>query len=397
MTKKEPFMEVECGQNNGTLTFLDAQQLLGFAQAEASFWSWVSHTKMTGSLASQAQSAVVNVVNKLRNAASELVASPNNSNSAAANILKQGFSKARIPISTSPVGMYIEQLKDEDPEVALAALTTWMGMPGLQLTEFQHIKGAVLMVAFDENITSKVPPTVRKSLNAARQSFKNAEVSSMQAVRAQEKLSDQNRSSDRRLLASVIRSVRKRTQAERSKTQESTAAAIKSLNDTERLYKEHMGLKAPADYWNQKADSHTQKARTYRNTLLWYAAVVGLALVVALGFLANYAIDVASAEKPPAIYLILTTLGVVLTTVAFWGARVLTRLFLSEHHLAIDAEERSVMAQTFLALTAEGEASAQERALVLASLFRPTADGIVKDDAAPDIGASAILSRLDPR
>ncbi|MEJ6850707.1 DUF6161 domain-containing protein [Sinorhizobium fredii] len=104
-----------------------------------------------------------------------------------------------------------------------------------------------------------------------------------------------------------------------------------------------------------------------------------------------------SNTKPPAVYLILVTLGVVITTIVFWAGRILTRLFLSEHHLAIDAEERAVMAQTYLALTAEGQAGEKERDIVLTSLFRPTADGIVKDDAAPDLSPAALLARLGSR
>jgi hypothetical protein len=72
----------------------------------------------------------------------------------------------------------------------------------------------------------------------------------------------------------------------------------------------------------------------------------------------------------------------------------MVRLFLSEHHLAINAEERATMALTYLALTADEKADEKERALVLASLFRPTADGIVKDDAAPDLAPGAILSKI---
>jgi hypothetical protein len=87
-------------------------------------------------------------------------------------------------------------------------------------------------------------------------------------------------------------------------------------------------------------------------------------------------------------------LGVFITSIVFWAGRILTRLYLSELHLGIDAQERAVMAQTYLALTAEGTVGEEQRSLVLAGLFRGTSDGIVRDDAAPDLGLAALVSRL---
>jgi hypothetical protein len=50
------------------------------------------------------------------------------------------------------------------------------------------------------------------------------------------------------------------------------------------------------------------------------------------------------------------------------------------------------MAETYLALTKEEAATDQDRAIVLASLFRPIADGIISDDGLPAITPAAILS-----
>lgn len=79
-------------------------------------------------------------------------------------------------------------------------------------------------------------------------------------------------------------------------------------------------------------------------------------------------------------------------TVYFWLLRIIVRLYMTEEHLAIDAKSRSAMAETYLALTKEEAATDQDRAIVLASLFRPIADGIVSDDGLPAITPAAILS-----
>jgi hypothetical protein len=67
---------------------------------------------------------------------------------------------------------------------------------------------------------------------------------------------------------------------------------------------------------------------------------------------------------------------------------------MSEHHLAIDSEERAVMAKTYLALTKDKAADEKDRSIILTSLFRPTADGIVKDDAAPELSPGALISKV---
>jgi hypothetical protein len=75
----------------------------------------------------------------------------------------------------------------------------------------------------------------------------------------------------------------------------------------------------------------------------------------------------------------------VLSSLTIWVVRILVRLLLS----AIHAAEREVMAMTYMALvrgdneTPTKYLDEKDRALVLAPLFRPSATGIVNDDAAP--------------
>jgi hypothetical protein len=85
---------------------------------------------------------------------------------------------------------------------------------------------------------------------------------------------------------------------------------------------------------------------------------------------------------------------VVASTFAFWIGRLLTKLYLSEHHLRNDADERAIMTETYLALTAENAASEGDRNIILGALFRGTPDGIVKEDGPSDFSIQALLSRF---
>jgi hypothetical protein len=75
---------------------------------------------------------------------------------------------------------------------------------------------------------------------------------------------------------------------------------------------------------------------------------------------------------------------ILLVTLAFWFIRLLVRIFLSNIHLENDASERVTMAKTYLALIRDGSFEGKEHiGTILAALFRPTGDGIVKDEGLP--------------
>lgn len=60
------------------------------------------------------------------------------------------------------------------------------------------------------------------------------------------------------------------------------------------------------------------------------------------------------------------------------------RIFLSQLHLAQDAAERTTMVTTYLSLLeSKSVLSEEDRKIFLAAIFRPTSDGIVKDDGIP--------------
>ncbi|TFZ55565.1 hypothetical protein E4V01_21825 [Methylorubrum sp. Q1] len=170
--------------------------------------------------------------------------------------------------------------------------------------------------------------------------------------------------------------------------------AVIEFGEIKITYQEFMKLKAPVDYWTEKASQHRQSSKNYRKILIDYGVWVApllLLLLMAIAVISYFAADPA---KPLITQLVFAAVGILVTTVAFWAARIIVRLYMSEHHLAIDAEERATMAMTYLALIERGAADEKDRALILAPLFRPTSDGIVKDDAAPEFSPAAIASRL---
>jgi hypothetical protein len=79
-------------------------------------------------------------------------------------------------------------------------------------------------------------------------------------------------------------------------------------------------------------------------------------------------------------------------TMYIWAIRFVMRLMMTEHHLSIDASARSTMANTYLALSKSNTVSDNEKAIVLAALFKPVTDGIVRDDSLPAFSPASILA-----
>ncbi|MEQ8814658.1 MAG: DUF6161 domain-containing protein [Thalassobaculum sp.] len=169
--------------------------------------------------------------------------------------------------------------------------------------------------------------------------------------------------------------------------------ALASLEATDQAYSEQMQLQAPVDYWTDKKADHTRKASTLRWVLLGYTAVsIGV-----IGFFARDLPELAPQYKGETL-VFAGAAAAALLTIAFWGGRILVRLYLSELHLAGDAWERATMAKTYLALTKEGNAGEADRPIVLGALFRQGTDGVVKEDNVPDTSLIAMLARvLDKR
>lgn len=176
-------------------------------------------------------------------------------------------------------------------------------------------------------------------------------------------------------------------------------------------YEEEKQLQAPVVLWNGRANYHEQRLRS-RQFWMIGVGIIGLLLCVAVAistFLSSNWLfeDViepvtnpskGSVDGVKAIfkYQLLTTSATTLLflTMYIWAMKLLVRLYSTEHHLAIDAKGRAALTETYLGLTKEGKATDADRAIMLAVLFRPVADGMVKEESPPAISPAAIIAGL---
>lgn len=193
----------------------------------------------------------------------------------------------------------------------------------------------------------------------------------------------------------VRRNLRMRSQIREWRLKhEASEVSIKAVEDT---YKEHMGLKAPVEYWKNKASAHGKSERLLRWLVVVFFVVAIIAIVTAfwgVGWtLINLSLDPKAKPLPPGVYVVASAGLGSAAAVLFWGGRLLTKLYLSQHHLRQDAEERATMTETYLALIENQAAGTEDRQVILNALFRATPDGIVKEEGGLDPSIAAALGK----
>jgi len=172
-------------------------------------------------------------------------------------------------------------------------------------------------------------------------------------------------------------------------------------------------LRQPVELWEKKEGEHRKSAKDsykwFLGSLIATGVFIGgmaLAIVNNASFLlqaiAPLGCDPVNAPQACSGFSFLgaVMIGLVLTlvTLFFWFTRLQMKEYLSERHLALDAPERRAFAEFYIGLLRqEGVDSNQvneQRAIIYAALFRPTIDGIVKEEGGLDPALTAALSRF---
>ncbi|MBV1865811.1 MAG: hypothetical protein KUG74_15445 [Rhodobacteraceae bacterium] len=190
------------------------------------------------------------------------------------------------------------------------------------------------------------------------------------------------------------------------KLEKDAEEALGGIEATHKRYFEKLRYDAPVKLWKERADAHkthSDDARKIFWGLIIFATLIAVGVPLILGdFIASsFYDDLCHAMNSAACNRVFSVKGPLLvsgllffSSILLWIIRMQYRVFLSERHLSIDASEKKAFAETYLALREDQTVSEGNEAIVLASLFRPTQDGIVKDDESMvDISAASIIAK----
>lgn len=164
--------------------------------------------------------------------------------------------------------------------------------------------------------------------------------------------------------------------------------AQQNITDNESLYTEKLRLKAPAQYWKDRAAKLKKESDSYMQRVIWVSVVSSLFLFILLMSLGSGFFETAFSDAVKGIKwsIILITL---VSLLAF-SIKILAKMAFSSLHLSRDAEEREQLTHLYLALKHDSAVSDSDRQLILQSLFSRSDTGLLKEDSAPTMPSGII-------
>lgn len=385
--------------SNETAAFADWQTLEDWLGRERAQWAWLMRGDPktdSHNWATNVQGAWENTIQGVRN-----IMNSGSPVSEAGRALSQ-LTSGNLITSDSLEGDLVLQIRETagDTAAAFAYALLKGGVQPNSAKNRDELLGAILTVIPDMRQSVSISDRLQKERTNYRYAIKSAIATMNDDDLERKSRFDDEISNVRRIAAKILQSRRNAWQSVQSAWQQRADEAVDSIRSVEKAYLESMRLQAPVKYWNEKADIHSKKEilAIIRLCIFFPTSTIGLIIafyessILLLG-------DSSGSGKtvPAALYIIITGGLAALSTFVFWIGRLLTKIYLSEHHLRNDASERAVMTQTYLALTKDQAASDVDRNIILSALFRNTPDGIIKEDGPPDLNLQAILSRIAVR
>lgn len=399
--KAPPLFTLDLNENGGNLAPTNHEELIHWIQAEQSFWSWIQQNNYGNH--ENFQREAFNQINEALNAARQSQQHINSNQQHSQQQLdysrdriQHAFLQRKLPHSSTPLAKLVDAYRKEAGDKAASYflavnICPTNGQPQFQATELAAWRG--LFEGLQERFQIQQNSTKRRK-SAADQSFDQLR------AKTEKLLSEKNEAYDAlhrdyQALADSIRSASD-DQAKDFETAQSfrksefeqlTAAHEEKMEALRKTFREELALRAPAEYWSKKRKGHRLWAVI--SGVLSFLGIGGAA--ASLGWQIHQLLINTPAGNVPETWRLAVLALVGVFTV--WALRLIVRMFLSHLHLLTDAGERVVMVQTYLSLL-EGDhlASKEDRQLILQALFRPAADGIVKDEGVP-FSLAEILTR----
>jgi hypothetical protein len=195
------------------------------------------------------------------------------------------------------------------------------------------------------------------------------------------------------------------------KSQQAEKARVAEFERLQSLFETQLRLRPPVKLLETREKNHGENSKRAMTKFICAGAIaVGFGLLVPFFFgdyIANsfsqlictapattgaiaQGCERAFSAKGP-----VTVTGLLLAmSLLMWMARLQYRIHLSERHLALNASEKKAFAETYLAMKEGEDVGRDNEAIVLASLFRPTQDGIIRDvESGMDLSAVAMMAK----
>lgn len=160
------------------------------------------------------------------------------------------------------------------------------------------------------------------------------------------------------------------------------AEAEQSLRSIKKTYEEELNLHAARRYWGIKRKIHNKQSKLY---FKFFGSTVFLIFIAVLYILIEmnpFPLQTINGELIQKINFTNIGLLIFISSIGLWISRILLKIILSNLHLQEEAREKETMILTYLALIKEGAGlENKDRKIILDAIFRPSSNGIIKDDS----------------
>jgi hypothetical protein len=309
------------------------------------------------------------------------------------NIISTAFATYKLPPAESEIALNLKALMEKDPSIGLPAIFSLTTYNGYQNRQFSHWypeiwRGLGIGALLSTQSTLQRKP--EKYAKAYREMVSNSQAD---LGRTREKVEQTLSDLKQDLNAFNLKTIAF-DEAHANRLHETEKITAKTISDATQeiaefktFVKSEIALKAPVTYWETKAAEHENRAFFFGIAVFILMFLCGVGAFQSLSFVKELV-----GEGGKTNYAGIAVVAV-LVTLILWMLRLVVRLFLSQQHLGADARERTAMVKTYLALKEAGVAPNNgDLTPVLVALFRPSSDGIVKDEAMPPVLAE-ILTR----
>lgn len=378
-------------------SFVNVVQVLEFVTSELAAWSWLVRFEGHGLVSPYMNG----VIHPLRNAQTQLSQAPPDLESAKSNLQLYLDFTPQAHSKTALRG-WIQKFSEAHPIRAAYALAYLVQDAGFIPTFPDTFGGQsdwVIGIGEAMAFQNSWKPGERASVASeqATQSSKDAAAALAEARDAQVEINDlaedikkieeirevERKASDTEL----IRKTEDLVKEMEAKFSEKSEALDKEWTRFTAEFTSQLALKAPAGYWKAKHRSHTK-------WVLWLGIALSISAASGAWVLHEMAWEIFGPlrfNQIPSWFQVITFSLATLVYVLI--LRSTLRIMMSHIHLSLDSAERQTMIVSYLALVRRGGIKEESLDKILNSIFRPTGDGIVKDEGIPLSALAELFKR----
>ena len=168
----------------------------------------------------------------------------------------------------------------------------------------------------------------------------------------------------------------------KSKVNDWEAGKHESLNALEETYRNKLQLEAPEKLWNERSREYRKRANCW--TVGLFIVTIILLLVIARFVHSLHEFPKGITEKVPFLSQQVLFIGVI--SFFIYIIRVVVKIVMSNHHIAMEYEQKAALTRFYQALTYKGiEVDDNEKLIIMCALFSKVDTGLVKTSESVDL------------